>query len=147
MSPDPNFQRRAKIDIGGFGVSSIELVDVRANGMVFRSSQPFEMGMTLSMGCHFRIRPQDGRSPGGVFFDGEAMSDSFFDFSGTVVDCQPAGSQYEVTLLFDKMKEEDCALLIEAARHRSDLDAPFPGWREFGEPIDLDGFERIYGLN
>ena len=89
-----------------------KIISVNENGLVFRSSKPFELCSELALGLHIaRIRRPGTR---------------FMNVSGFVVSNEPSGEagspssgrgadyhsgSYDVTIVFERVGEEDRALL------------------------------------
>lgn len=78
--------------------------------------------------------------------------DGILDLKGIVVDCHevlsyPAAKpQFEITLFYDSVTEEQCASLLRASGLRSDLETSPVQWN-CGRFDDPDGFDRVCGLN
>ncbi|MDA0814691.1 MAG: hypothetical protein O3C21_20130 [Verrucomicrobia bacterium] len=143
----------------GFPLSftpDFEVVQVNDNGLVVRCSRSFEWGSTLQLGAVLHIQV-----PASTFTEsagesccescGDArIGDSVLDFKGIVVDCHEvisypaANPQYEITLFYDSITEEECEALLRASRQRLELETP-----EFTlqNLENLGGFDRICGLN
>lgn len=99
------------------------LLYVSSQGLVFKSTQPFDSGIRLAIGLHLRkIRGDLGLDAA----DSGLYGDRFLQLEGLVADCKiveasPLERFYQVTLLFDRLSEADRVLL--AAIERSDRPA------------------------
>lgn len=132
-----------------------QIVQVTGNGLVVRCSRSFEWGATLQLGVLLHIQlpfPGEGACAEAPAC---ASNDSLLDVKGIVVDCHevlsyPAACpQYEITLFYDSITEEQCAALLRASRQRHDLENPDKP-DESGRLLffdDPEGFERVCGLN
>lgn len=131
-----------------------QIVQVNSNGLVVRCSRSFEWGATLQLGVMMQIQipsakaMEDSDEPGE-----ENRGDSFLDVKGIVVDCHevisyPAAQpQFEITLFYDSVTEEQCASLLRASSQRSDLESSSSTAFNVGRFDDPDGFDRVCGLN
>ena len=96
------------------------LLYVSSQGLVFKSTQPFDSGIRLAIGLHLRkIRGDLGLDAA----DSGLYGDRFLQLEGLVADCKiveasPLERFFQVTLLFDRLAEADRVLL--AAIERSD---------------------------
>ena len=96
------------------------LLYVSSQGLVFKSTRPFDSGIRLAIGLHLRkIRGDLGLDAA----DNGLYGDRFLQLEGLVADCKiveasPLERFFQVTLLFDRLAEADRVLL--AAIERSD---------------------------
>ena len=127
-----------------------EIVQVNSNGLVVRCSRSFEWGATLQLGVLLHIQvpmaqlTELANSP-------PSPNNSFLDVKGIVVDCHkvlsyPAAKpQFEITLYYDSVTEDQCAALLQAMGQQADGDpSPTAHIRSFDQP---EGFDRVCSLN
>ena len=136
-----------------------QIVQVNTNGLVVRCSRSFEWGATLQLGVMLHIQVPSPVGEKNLSTDvtddlstdvtDELVGDSMLDFKGIVVDCHevlsyPAAKpQYEITLFYDSITEDQCAALLRASNHRNDLE---PDFDQFSLQYP-EGFDRVCGLN
>jgi hypothetical protein len=90
-----------------------KLLYVNSQGMVFKSVKAFESGSRLAIGLHLRKICGD---LGILGLNTDSSGNRFLRLEGLVVDCKimatsPAEHSYQVTIIFDKLSEEDRLVL------------------------------------
>ena len=139
----------------GFPLSftpAFEVVQINGNGIVVRCSRSFELGATLQLGAvlHIQVPASGFTETLGESCCDVRVGDSVLDFKGIVVDCHkvisyPAAKpQFEITLFYDSITEEECEALLRASRQRLELESPAFTLQNLENP---GGFDRICGLN
>ncbi|MCB1095797.1 MAG: hypothetical protein KDN22_09500 [Verrucomicrobiae bacterium] len=139
----------------GFPLSftpDFEVVQVNNNGLVVRCSRSFEWGATLQLGVllHIQVPASSFAEMADDACSDARVGESIVDFKGIVVDCHevisyPAAKpQFEITLFYDSITEEECEALLRASNQRPELESPAFTLQSLENP---QGFDRICGLN